>query len=200
MTREREVFPHQTGCTTSAAITELPLALIPTATVPLLFTLHITSMLTLGKAPRRALRLSPLRATTCRSARTPASSGGPVMRWRRCCARDESARNAGGMPGCGIADGAARRTRGTQTGAPPVPAGRGCRRPSWVAPDQRAAAPARATPAPTSNAGTRPRTRRTGSPAPRPARCHVAAARAADGSKRSPIHGKTAVCPPGTTT
>jgi len=64
VTREREVFPHQTGCTTSAAITELPLALIPTATVPLLFTLHITSMLTLGKAPRPALRLSPLRATT----------------------------------------------------------------------------------------------------------------------------------------
>jgi hypothetical protein len=47
----------------SAPITELPLALIPTATVPLLFALHITSMFTLGKAPRPALRLSPLGAT-----------------------------------------------------------------------------------------------------------------------------------------
>ena len=47
----------------SAAITELPLALIPTATVPLLFALHITSMTTLGRAPRPALRLSALQAT-----------------------------------------------------------------------------------------------------------------------------------------
>jgi len=47
----------------STALTELPLALIPTATVPLLFALHITSMTTLGRAPRRALRLSALRAT-----------------------------------------------------------------------------------------------------------------------------------------
>jgi hypothetical protein len=47
----------------SAPITELPLALIPTATVPLLFALHITSMTTLGRAPRPALRLSALRAT-----------------------------------------------------------------------------------------------------------------------------------------
>ena len=38
----------------SAPITELPLALIPTATVPLLFTLHITSMFTLARAPRPA--------------------------------------------------------------------------------------------------------------------------------------------------
>jgi hypothetical protein len=38
----------------SAPITDLPLALIPTATVPLLFALHITSMSTLGKAPRPA--------------------------------------------------------------------------------------------------------------------------------------------------
>ena len=46
-----------------APITELPLALIPTATVPLLFALHITSMTTLGRAPRPALRLSALQAT-----------------------------------------------------------------------------------------------------------------------------------------
>jgi len=39
----------------SAPIAELPLALIPTATVPLLFILHITSMLGLGRAPRPAL-------------------------------------------------------------------------------------------------------------------------------------------------
>jgi hypothetical protein len=38
----------------SAPITELPLALIPTATVPLLFALHITSMFTFVKAPRPA--------------------------------------------------------------------------------------------------------------------------------------------------
>jgi hypothetical protein len=47
----------------SAPITELPLALIPTATVPLLFALHITSMSTLARAPQPALRLSALRAT-----------------------------------------------------------------------------------------------------------------------------------------
>ncbi|HET9975199.1 MAG TPA: hypothetical protein VFQ68_43695, partial [Streptosporangiaceae bacterium] len=38
----------------SAPITELPLALIPTATVPLLYVLHITSLVTL-RAPRPAL-------------------------------------------------------------------------------------------------------------------------------------------------
>jgi hypothetical protein len=38
----------------SAPITELPLALIPTATVPLFFALHITSMTTLVRAPRPA--------------------------------------------------------------------------------------------------------------------------------------------------
>ncbi len=38
----------------SAPITELPLALIPTATVPLLFALHITSTFTLARAPRPA--------------------------------------------------------------------------------------------------------------------------------------------------
>ena len=38
----------------SAPITELPLALITTATVPLLFALHITSMFTLVRAPRPA--------------------------------------------------------------------------------------------------------------------------------------------------
>jgi hypothetical protein len=38
----------------SAPISELPLALIPTATVPLLITLHVTSMLTLARAARPA--------------------------------------------------------------------------------------------------------------------------------------------------
>jgi hypothetical protein len=38
----------------SAPIAELPLALIPTATVPLLFTLHITSMAGIARAPRPA--------------------------------------------------------------------------------------------------------------------------------------------------
>ena len=38
----------------SAPITELPLALVPTATVPLLFALHITSLFTLARAPRPA--------------------------------------------------------------------------------------------------------------------------------------------------
>src|SRR5947207_1312512 len=38
----------------SAPITELPLALIPTATVPLLFALHTTSMRTPARAPRPA--------------------------------------------------------------------------------------------------------------------------------------------------
>ena len=38
----------------SAPITELPLTLIPTATVPLLFALHITSVVALARAPRSA--------------------------------------------------------------------------------------------------------------------------------------------------
>jgi hypothetical protein len=38
----------------SAPITELPLALIPTATVPVFFALHITSMTTLVRVPRPA--------------------------------------------------------------------------------------------------------------------------------------------------
>jgi hypothetical protein len=38
----------------SAPIAELPLALIPTATVPLFFALHITSVITLVRAPRPA--------------------------------------------------------------------------------------------------------------------------------------------------
>jgi hypothetical protein len=38
----------------SAPIAELPLALIPTATIPLFFVLHITSMVTLARAPRPA--------------------------------------------------------------------------------------------------------------------------------------------------
>lgn len=39
---------------TSAAISELPLALIPTVAVPLLLALHITSLFTLAEAPRSA--------------------------------------------------------------------------------------------------------------------------------------------------
>jgi hypothetical protein len=39
----------------SAAITELPLALIPTATVPLFFALHITAVSALVRAPRTPL-------------------------------------------------------------------------------------------------------------------------------------------------
>ena len=38
-----------------AAISELPLALIPTAAVPLLFVLHITSVSALVRAPRTPL-------------------------------------------------------------------------------------------------------------------------------------------------
>ena len=38
-----------------APISELPLALIPTAAVPLLFALHITSVSALARAPRRPL-------------------------------------------------------------------------------------------------------------------------------------------------
>jgi hypothetical protein len=38
----------------STPISELPLALIPTATVPLLFALHLTSLLTHARAPRPA--------------------------------------------------------------------------------------------------------------------------------------------------
>ncbi len=117
----------------------------------------------------------------------------------RFCAQDESARNAGGTPGCGTADGAARRTRGTRTGAPPVPAGRGCRRPACGAPAEREASAALAVPVRTRNACTRVRTHRTGSLAPRPAVCRAAAARAAGCPMRSCIHGRTAVSPVGTT-
>jgi hypothetical protein len=38
-----------------AAISELPIALIPTVGVPILFTLHVTSLRTLARAPRRAV-------------------------------------------------------------------------------------------------------------------------------------------------
>jgi hypothetical protein len=116
----------------------------------------------------------------------------------RFCARDESARNAGGTPGCGTADGAARRTRGTQTGSPPVPAGPLCQHRACEAPAQREASAALALPVLTRTAGTRVRTVRTGSLAPRPAPCHAAAVRAAGCPMRSCIHGKTAVCPAGT--
>ena len=48
----------------SAPITELPLALIPTATVPLLFALHFTAVSALVRAPRTSLpSTAPLTAT-----------------------------------------------------------------------------------------------------------------------------------------
>ena len=131
--------------------------------------------------------------------RGPRPSGGPWPQvlgppvTGRFCAQDESARNAGGTPGCGTADGAARRTRGTQTGSPPVPAGRECRHPACGARAEREASAALALPVRTRNAGTRVRTLRTGSLAPRPALCRAAAARAAGCPMRSCFHGRTAV-------
>ena len=126
----------------------------------------------------------------------PAVPGRPLT--GRFCARDESARNAGGTPGCGTVDDAARRTRGTQTGSPPVPAGPLCQHQACGAAAQREASAALAMPVRTRTAGTRVRTVRTGSLAPRPAPCHAAAVRAAGCPMRSCIHGKTAVCPAGT--
>jgi len=38
----------------AAPISELPLALVPTVTVPLLLALHVTSVFTLARAPRPA--------------------------------------------------------------------------------------------------------------------------------------------------
>lgn len=38
----------------AAPISELPLALVPTVTVPLLLALHVTSVITLARAPRPA--------------------------------------------------------------------------------------------------------------------------------------------------
>ena len=129
--------------------------------------------------------------------RIPACTLDPVT--GRFCAQDESARNAGETPGCGTADGAARRTRGTRTGSPQVPAGRGCRHPACGAPAEREASAAVAWPVRTRNAGIRVRTLRTGSLAPRPALCRAAAARAAGCPMRSYVHGRTAVSPVGTT-
>jgi hypothetical protein len=43
----------------SAPITELPLALIPTATVPLFFALHITAVAATARAPRTSLPATP---------------------------------------------------------------------------------------------------------------------------------------------
>jgi hypothetical protein len=117
----------------------------------------------------------------------------------RFCAQDELARNAGGTPGCGTADDAARRTRGTQTGSPPVRAGRGCRRPTCGAPAQLQASAALAAPIRTRNVCTQVRTHRIGSLAPRPALCRAAAARAAGCSMRSRVHGRAAASPAGTT-
>src|SRR5579863_1615604 len=122
-------------------------------------------------------------------AATLGALGGLIGRF---CARDESARNAEGTPGCGTADGAARRTRGTATGAPPAPAGRGCRHPACGAQAGRQTSADVAAPVRTRDAGTRVRTLRTGSLAPRPAPCHAAAARAAGCPMRSYLHGKAA--------
>jgi hypothetical protein len=47
----------------SAPITELPLALIPTATVPLFFALHITAVSALARAPQTPLPAASLIAT-----------------------------------------------------------------------------------------------------------------------------------------
>ncbi len=47
----------------SAPITEMPLALIPTATVPLFLVLHITAVSALARAPRTALPAAPVTAT-----------------------------------------------------------------------------------------------------------------------------------------
>jgi hypothetical protein len=57
----------------SAPIGELPLALIPTAGVPLLFALHITSLFTLVRAPRPA----PSAAGPLISAATPRAAVAP---------------------------------------------------------------------------------------------------------------------------
>ena len=46
-----------------APISELPLALIPTAAVPLLLTLHITSMSALARGPRTPLNRPPARSS-----------------------------------------------------------------------------------------------------------------------------------------
>ena len=142
--------------------------------------------------------LAPSRGTTRRTGHPPPPVPGPLVTGQF-CAQDESARNAGGTPGCGTADGAARRTRGTQTGSPPVPAGPGCRHPACGAPAEREASAALALPTRTRNACTCVRTLRTGSLAPRPALCRAAAARAAGCPMRSYIHGRTAVSPVGTT-
>jgi hypothetical protein len=63
----------------SAAITELPLALIPTATVPLFFVLHITAVSALVKAPRTPVpATAPLTAPAEWAA--PPESGQPSVR------------------------------------------------------------------------------------------------------------------------
>jgi hypothetical protein len=50
----------------SAAITELPLALIPTATVPLFFALHITAVSALARTPRTPLPSAALLTATAK--------------------------------------------------------------------------------------------------------------------------------------
>src|SRR5262245_47897136 len=72
-----------------------------------------------GNEPRRRTRGSAGEdALRVPSTRPPAPAGPPGGRrivWPlvrgRSCAQDASARNAGGRPGCGTADGAAHRTR-----------------------------------------------------------------------------------------
>jgi hypothetical protein len=58
----------------SAAISELPLALITTADVPLLFALHITSLFVLARAPRAAM------STERRLMWKPATSAAPELK------------------------------------------------------------------------------------------------------------------------
>ena len=69
----------------SAPIAQLPLALIPTATVPLLFTLHITAMYAL-RAPR-----------TARPVTTPLTA--PAKYGEADAARDRGAQAGGGLAG-----------------------------------------------------------------------------------------------------
>ena len=57
----------------SVPLSELPLALVPTVTVPLLFALHLTSTFTLVRAPRPA----PSAADPVISCATPRAAGAP---------------------------------------------------------------------------------------------------------------------------
>jgi hypothetical protein len=105
--------------------------------------------------------------------------------------RDKSARNAGGTPGCGTADGAARRTQGIQPGSPPVPAGPGCRCPAcggWAG--SRSGRCSASSDTKRLYQGSHSSH---GSLAPGPARCRAAVAPAAGCPVRSCLHGRAAV-------